>query len=469
MADFEKRFVNKIITGNALEVLKQMPDESVNCIISSPPYWALRAYNSELVVWDGDKNCKHSWGDKLKRTGNEYRNDKGNLGKRDSFDEISKMNKATSGQFCSKCGAWRGELGLEPDFNLYIKHLCDIYDEVFRVLRKDGTCWINIGDTYNSHTVSKEWADKAPDKKLADGVWRSGGRNSQYKAVACRNSNIGLPDKCLCLIPDRLRIELVNRGWIIRNKIIWQKPNPMPSSAKDRFTVDFEDVIFMVKQQKYFFEPQYEEYLKPLDRWGGDQLKANGQSTWDKGTGQNAYRDRDMRPNPLGRSKRTTWVIPTYACPMSHFAVFPPALVKPMILAGCPKEVCKKCGQGRRKVYEFSGGTIGKDWNTRNTSTFRETSKTQKLNSAVADGSYKREFKGYTDCGCGEGFRPGIVMDMFAGTGTVGEVAAQLGRDYILIDIQPTYVKEMAEPRLKAVETNVPVAERKHGQMALYD
>lgn len=137
---------NKIYHGNTLDVLKTFPNESISMCITSPPYWALRDYGTDGVVWDGDPNCEH-----------EFENG-----------------------FCIHCGAWKGQLGLEPDFNLYIKHLCDIFDEVKRVLRKDGTLWVNLGDTYHTKSVDKS-----------------------------------LPLKSLCNIPARFSIEMQNRGWIL--------------------------------------------------------------------------------------------------------------------------------------------------------------------------------------------------------------------------------------------------------------
>ena len=180
---------NQIIEGNSLTVLKTLPDESVNCCVTSPPYWSLRDYGVE------------------------------------------------------------GQLGLEKTFEEYITKLCNIFDQVKRVLRKDGTCWVNLGDTYNASggcgwtgLESKNWEQKAKPHNIKT-----------------------YPAKSLCLIPQRFAIEMVNRGWICRNTIIWHKPNCMPSSAKDRFTVDFEYLYFFVKSKKYWFEQVFEEHTTKDD------------------------------------------------------------------------------------------------------------------------------------------------------------------------------------------------------------
>ncbi|GAH57635.1 unnamed protein product, partial [marine sediment metagenome] len=143
--NYINHYVNKIICGNALEVLKKIPGESINCCVCSPPFWGLRDYGVEPVIWDGDKNCKHSWGNKTITL--KHKSGETNPGKESWFkDRGASDDKGNC--FCLKCGAWCGSLGLEPTFGLYIKHLCDIFDGVKRVLRKDGTCWINLGDSY---------------------------------------------------------------------------------------------------------------------------------------------------------------------------------------------------------------------------------------------------------------------------------------------------------------------------------
>lgn len=254
-----------ILHGDALTQLKTLQDESVDCVVTSPPYWALRDYGIE------------------------------------------------------------GQLGLEPTFQEFITKLCDIFDEVKRVLKKEGTCWVNLGDTYNGNKKGKT------DKKVSNYLKDS---STQIN----KKMNTEIKEKSLCMIPERFAIEMCNRGWILRNEIIWHKPNAMPSSAKDRFTVDFEKVFFFVKNKNYYFEQQLEPYTKPMNRWGGKILKADGESKWDDGTGQESYRDRNFRPNENGKNKRTVWSINTKPLLDAHFASFPEALITPMILAGCPEK-----------------------------------------------------------------------------------------------------------------------------------
>lgn len=265
--------VNKIYCGDALKVLKTFPDESINCVMTSPPYWALRDYGI------------------------------------------------------------KGQLGLEPTFQEFINKLCDIFDEVKRVLKKDGTCWVNMGDTYAS--------TPAGNKKIkfdGDGVYgRLMKRHSQggTSEMTAKPKNYGkIKIKCLCQIPSRFAIEMTSRGWILRNEIIWHKPNCMPSSVKDRFTVDFEKLFFFTKSKKYYFETQYEEVVNHSDAWYRNKLRQNKNYQLKK-----PYRHNFPIPKyPDKKNKRSVWKIPTKPFSQAHFAVYPQKLCVVPIRAGCPEK-----------------------------------------------------------------------------------------------------------------------------------
>ncbi|HRC15477.1 MAG TPA: site-specific DNA-methyltransferase [Bacteroidia bacterium] len=269
-----ENFLNKIINGNSLEVLKTIPDNSIDCCITSPPYWGLRDYGHEE------------------------------------------------------------QLGSEKHFKDFVINLSNVFDEVQRVLKPTGTCFINLGDTYagsGSGTTKNADTSKYVENSKQVYVLPNGtSKASQFRGTAM--------NKSLCMIPERFAIEMIDRGWCLRNQIIWHKPNQMPSSAKDRFTVDFEKVFFFVKQPTdYYFEQQLEPYTSPMNRWGGDKLDANGESTWDGGTGQTTYRTRNMRPNEDGKNMRTVWSINTEPSTEAHFATYPQRLVERMLKAGCPE------------------------------------------------------------------------------------------------------------------------------------
>jgi site-specific DNA-methyltransferase (adenine-specific) len=293
--------VNEIHCINVLDGLRQLPDEGIDCVITSPPYWSLRDYCLNPIVWDDNPDCDHSW------------------------------NKEN---FCHACGAWKGQLGLEPTFELYIKHLCDIFDEVKRVLKNSGTCWVNLGDTYSgSHQGYGKNAQERLSKKKTENLGSTEAYLQKYahtinqKPPNCKTS---VPTKSLCQIPARFAIEMCNRGWILRNRIIWHKPNCMPSSAKDRFTVDFEEILFFVKNRKYWFETQREPH-KPASlvrvrrKWNGHREPMS------------SYQGMQIEKmcHPEGRNKRCVWTINTQPFSGAHFAVYPTRLIQTPIKAGC--------------------------------------------------------------------------------------------------------------------------------------
>lgn len=320
-----ENITNSVIFGDALSVIKNIPDNSIDSIITSPPYWGLRNYGTNPQIWDGDINCKHIWGNSLsKKTSNNFNN---NFNERygnspgQRKQEKSSYGKIDQGNFCQVCGAWRGELGLEPTFDLYINHLCEIFDEIKRVLKKEGTCWVNIGDTYAGGNGNTSDYGRGPNSCIPVSTKLTA---PSGKPVSSKGS--GIPNKSLCLIPYRFGIEMVNKGWILRNQVIWHKSNSMPSSVKDRFTVDYEPIFFFVKNKKYYFEQQFEPH-SPDGR---------SKTTVKKGNNSIQHRDGERWPG-LGRNKRCVWTIPTQPYAKAHYAVYPSKLLEPMILAGCPE------------------------------------------------------------------------------------------------------------------------------------
>ena len=262
--------LNKIYQGDSLEVIKTFPSESINCCVTSPPYWALRDYGCE------------------------------------------------------------GQLGLEPTFNEYINKLCDIFDEVKRVLKKDGTCWVNIGDSYGQN-YRGSGLDNCSIKQSKN--------KGTIDFMNKTKHNKDLIEKNLCNIPARFSIEMQNRGWILRNVIIWYKPNCMPCSVKDRFTVDFEYVFFFVKNKSYWFEQQYEMLDKQtLERskynWTADNQKSSAYKNLNGLNRNESYAEYIDFEN--GRNKRTVWKVTTKPYKEAHFATYPKDLIEPMIKAGCP-------------------------------------------------------------------------------------------------------------------------------------
>lgn len=465
-----------IYQGDALSVLKKFGPESVDCCITSPPYWALRNYKSPPQIWDGIEGCAHEW----QKRDFKLHAGRGDAQQSKKYSEQPNIpDTELTDAFCAKCNAWKGELGLEPTFNLYLNHLVQIFQEVKRVLKKTGTCWVVLGDTYEH--VAK-YNTKCVPQTVAKGDPRD---LSSWK----RRTYQGVSDKSLCMIPERFALRMIDDGWILRNKIIWYKPNCMPSSAKDRFTVDWEYVLMFVKSnetqfwtnskthrstnkqplgtkgvegedwewkedengkykknlwhgQDYFFETQYEPLESKAHTSG--QKKTTGIMDLGRRTQWPYVSDPErIWGNPLGRIKRCVWKISTKPFSGAHFAVFPPDLIEPMIKAGCPEQICSKCGEARHLVYEETR------YNTR-------PGLDTKLNPDRQDKGnpfrpmVERSKPIIMDCGCGSEFKPGVVLDPFCGAGTTGLVAKKFGREFIGIELNPDYIK-LAEERLSGI------------------
>ncbi|KKN65932.1 hypothetical protein LCGC14_0476350 [marine sediment metagenome] len=316
---------NTIIHGDSIEMLKTLPEKSINMCMTSPPYWALRDYgDGNSQVLGGRKDCEHDFRiienkNPNDRGGNSQFDDKG-IG---AFMGEEVTTKPNLSGFCNKCNAWKGQLGLEPTFDLYIKHLCDIFDEVKKVLRDNGTCWVNLGDNYigggggnyGSGISSKQGDSHETNMK---------NRPEFIKANKIQS-------KSLTMIPFRFAIEMVNRGWILRNTIIWHKPSCMPSSVKDRFTVDFEYLFFFSKKKKYYFEQQLDKTItKDNTIRDRDTTKLNNTPGRTRMGGLN-INDYDLK------NKRTVWTINPKPFKEAHFAVYPEELCETPVKAGCPE------------------------------------------------------------------------------------------------------------------------------------
>lgn len=314
----------KIHCGDAVEVMKGMGDNSVQCCVTSPPYWGLRDYGVS------------------------------------------------------------GQLGLERTPEEYVGKMVEVFREVRRVLREDGTLWLNLGDSYARQAGDD--STKASDNGFGNG--HGTGRTGKSHLLFKSGNNVpppGLKAKDLVGIPWRVAFALQADGWWIRQDIIWHKPNPMPESVTDRCTKAHEYIFLMSKSAKYYYDAEA-IYTKPSEVYAND-------CRWDTGGTDTNYKDgysEAMAQNPkmphrvfngkrpTGINRRSVWTVPSAPYKDSHFATFPPDLIKPCIMAGSK--------------------------------------------------------------------RGDVVLDPFGGSGTTGMVALELGRKAVLIELNPEYVK-LAERR----------------------
>lgn len=305
--------VDYILEGNCLETLKTIPDESVDCCITSPPYYGLRDYGTGTWV-GGNPNCPHRRTSKYSEktiTGHAQEELRGNVG-----DAIYKT-------VCPLCGAIREDkqIGLEETPEEYIDRLVSVFREVKRILKPEGTLWVNIGDSYNGNKTGNTEVNKHKvavtdsfKKKLWDGA----------------------KQKDLIGIPWMLAFALRNDGWYLRQDIIWHKPNPMPESVKDRCTKSHEYIFLLSKSPKYYFD--YEAIQEPANYKDATGIKFGGTKYGDSSDTKFATYSGNEYSSDGTRNKRDVWsVIPSHY-KEAHFATFPEELVTPMLLAGCPKD-----------------------------------------------------------------------------------------------------------------------------------
>ncbi len=262
--------MNKILQGDSLEILKTFGSESVDCCITSPPYFGLRDYGME------------------------------------------------------------GQIGLEETPELFTQKLVELFREVKRVLKDNGTLWLNLGDSYASYRDGKA----TPDTTRGTSVGTLVPKGSAKNRMASTFAGTTIKHKDLIGIPWRVAFALQADGWYLRQDIIWHKPNPMPESVLDRCTKSHEYVFLLSKSPKYHFdneaikEPATSTDTSERDR---DETRLNNTpgGTRMGGLTTNHY---EMK------NKRSVWTVPTKSYTEAHFATFPEALIEPMILAGCPKD-----------------------------------------------------------------------------------------------------------------------------------
>lgn len=301
----------QIINNDVFMGLSQLQDDSVDCCVTSPPYWGLRDYGVE------------------------------------------------------------GQIGLEPTMTDHLATMVAVFEEVRRVLKPEGTCWVNYGDCYAT----------TPNGRSAADTKAAGGDDRTFRDKPFSTIGGALKAKDLCMIPNRLAIALQDAGWWVRSEIIWHKPNPMPESIRDRPATAHEKIFLLTKSARYFYDAE-----AVMERVADSSSARLNQNIEDQAGSNRANGGRKTNGSMKAvggcdgkRNLRNVWTIPTAAFSDAHFATFPSALVEKCIIAGCPKG--------------------------------------------------------------------GLVLDPFGGSGTTGMVADRLGRNAVLIELNPEYA-EMARKRV---------------------
>jgi DNA modification methylase len=305
--------------GDCREVLATLPAASVQCVVTSPPYYGLRDYGT--AQWDGgDAECDHA----------QKRNMGATTLRLDGREHLGAYDGEKATQIgmpfrdaCGKCGATRidRQIGLEPSPDEYLATMVAVFREVRRVLRDDGTCWVNMGDSYSSGSGG--------DKRMGDPFDAKAGGAAQWRSAA--RPQVGAKPKDLLMMPARLALALQADGWWLRSDIIWHKPNPMPESVTDRPTSAHEHVFLLTKRATYYYDA--DAVREP--HTNGDYWIGRAPTQVSKGNGdRNDAGGRAVSGDASGRNLRNVWTIATAPYAEAHFATFPPALAERCIKAG---------------------------------------------------------------------------------------------------------------------------------------
>tara|TARA_A100001391_G_scaffold201682_1_gene189303 strand:+ start:213 stop:1814 length:1602 start_codon:yes stop_codon:yes gene_type:complete len=316
--------------GDAWKLVKELPKNFFHTIITSPPYFALRDYNTG--VWEGgDPNCSHKRLTKISKNTS--------TGHKKMHEQGSVVGDAIYKKVCHKCGAVRkdDQFGLEETVEEYVDKLVMLFRDLKKVLRTDGTVWLNLGDSY-AGAGGNGWKQAIASKNASQS-----GKDINESFRTKFNRKDSLASKNLIGVPWRVAFALQKDGWYLRQDIIWNKPNPMPESVKDRCTKSHEYVFLLTKKPHYYFDHKAIQEDAIGERWGKNTpINLNNSKDKDN-TFKGLSRERKMLYET--KNKRSVWTVATKPYRESHFAVFPYNLIKPMILAGCPEKVCKKCGE----------------------------------------------------------------------------------------------------------------------------
>ena len=303
--------VNTILQGDVIERLKDIEDNTIQCVVTSPPYWGLRDYGTATWI-GGDEDCSHK---------RESKKSEKTITGHKNFEEMNGVGDAIYKTKCHRCGATREDeqLGLEETPEEYVSNMVKVFREVKRTLKDDGTLWLNLGDSYSS-----------------------GGRSTTTNQTLRGNNDYGvtrpkpsenIKPKDLIGIPWRVAFALQQDGWYLRQDIIWHKPNPMPESVTDRCTKSHEYIFLLTKSANYYYDA--ESIKEPAQNWGTRDRSNFRNGTKDKLLIHNGLKDANFAE--LGRNKRSVWKINTKPYKDAHFAVFPEKLPKLCIQAGSKK------------------------------------------------------------------------------------------------------------------------------------
>lgn len=372
----------EVLVGDCLVSLRNLPDQSVHTCVTSPPYFGLRDYGHD------------------------------------------------------------GQIGLEDTPDAFVERLVDVFREVRRVLRDDGTLWLNLGDSY---AANRSYQVNSTKGGLKHGPGQSaGGKASKVPS--------GLKPKDLIGIPWRVAFALQADGWYLRQDIIWHKPNPMPESVRDRCTKAHEYIFMLSKSPKYYFDSDAAKE-PAVGNPSGNKLRKSRPT-------QQALRRGDQCGSVpweggAERNRRSVWSVTTKPFKGAHFATFPPDLIEPCILAGAPERCCSNCGApsqrqtSRETTFEGGSGKAGRTSDEVNSSG-KWAGKQYGTNLKLGPTVRTTTIGWKPTCECAAYHVGGTVLDPFGGSGTTAGVALLHGRNAILCELNPEYAA-LVDNRVRSI------------------
>lgn len=385
-----------LLQGDALTTLRTLPDQSVQTCVTSPPYWGLRKYSDDPR-----------------------------------------------------------EIGNEPTPADYVAALLAVFAECWRVLRDDGTMWVNLGDAYamNGTPGMSNLAELGKQ-------YRGGGHKRDDVEKPARRAPAGLVAKNLLGMPWRVAFALQDAGWILRSDIIWSKPNCMPESVTDRPTRAHEYLFLFAKQARYYYDAA--AIAEPATGESGNarSFRGGGVYTNNQSFHNSTPAERETHgnvPNEIGtRNKRTVWTIATQPFSGAHFATMPEAPIEPCILAGSSAQACETCGAAWGRVVErvkFGKAPSATKYDDTAQAGPLSRSRQARRSAGFEDIPAPIDLGFAPRCACpaNTGSAASVVLDPFGGSGTVARVAERFQRNAILIDLNQAYI-DLQEKRTDKVQ-----------------
>ena len=387
--------------GDCRDLLPTLAAGSVHCCVTSPPYWGLRDYGND------------------------------------------------------------SQIGLEKTPSQYVDEMVAVFGEVHRVLRDDGTLWLNLGDSY-----AGSWGAQSRPGYDDDSSTITGGSMLSARQIAAHlratgtgslKNTPGLKQKDLVGIPWLVAFALRESGWYLRQDIIWHKPSPMPESVQDRCTKSHEYIFLLAKSQRYFYDA--EAIKEPATGGSPGNKQHKGRTAYENGSEHHRTKVGLTEIEAMDtRNKRSVWKVGFQGYKGAHFAVYPPNLVKPCILAGSPEKTCEICGKGWKRIVERDRVATrpGTDSKVNRASDKEGSPYNGHTGQVVGNRDPQRHTTttktlGFEpDCDCGGEEAQSVVLDPFTGSGTTGAVALELGREFIGTELNPEYA-ELARKRIGSV------------------